>query len=116
MVQSLDPVGTCCQTPEESLLVQARLSENPDPLALFILDGHIDFLNPPNAAKIYHKLVDFRQAWQKKAFAGKSALDTLELSEEAAEAALKFILPLNPSFVGKKVYFLNTLLLNKSFT
>ena len=96
IVQALDPVGTCCRTPEESLLIQARLAEKPDPLALFILDGHIDFLDPPNAAKIYHKLLEFRQAWQKKAFAGKSALDTLVLSEEAAASALKFILSLNP--------------------
>ena len=33
MVQSLDPVGTCCKTPEESLLIQAQLSDDPDSLA-----------------------------------------------------------------------------------
>jgi RNA polymerase sigma-54 factor len=96
IVQALDPVGTCCRTPEESLLIQAQLAENPNPLALFILDGHIDFLDPPNAAKICHKLIDYREAWQKKAFAGKSPLDTLELTEDTAAVALKFILSLNP--------------------
>ena len=96
MVQSLDPVGTCCKTPEESLLVQAQLSEAPDPLALFILDGHLDFLNPPEPAKISRKLIKFRKEWHKKAFAGKTALDTLPLTEQTAASALKFILTLNP--------------------
>jgi len=96
IVQSLDPVGTCCRTPEESLLVQARLSEAPDPLAVFILDGHLDFLTPPEPAKICRKLMDFREAWHKKAFASQTVLDTINLTEEAAAAALRFILSLNP--------------------
>ncbi|BDC92373.1 hypothetical protein [Treponema bryantii] len=96
IVQALDPIGTCCRTPEESLLVQAKLSENPNQLALFILDGHLDFLNPPNASKISRKLIDFKEAWHKKAFAGQTALDNLPLDEDAAAAALKFILSLNP--------------------
>ena len=96
MIQALDPIGTCCRTPEESLLVQAQLAEKPDPLALFILDGHLDFLDPPDAAKISRKLNDFREAWHKKAFAGKSALDTLPLDESSAASALQFILSLNP--------------------
>lgn len=96
IVQALDPVGTCCKTPEESLLVQARLAENPDTLALFILDGHIDLLDPPDPAKICRKLNDFRDAWHKKAFAGETALDTLPLDEESAASALQFILTLNP--------------------
>ncbi len=96
IVQALDPVGTCCRTPEESLLVQAKLSDSPDPLALFILDGHLDFVNPPEPAKISRKLNDFKEAWHKKAFAGTTALDTLPLTEQSAAAALKFILSLNP--------------------
>lgn len=96
MVQSLDPVGTCCRTPEESLLIQAQLSENPDPLALFILDGHLDFVNPPEAQKVSRKLMDFKNSLHKKAFADTSAIDSLSLDEEAAALALKFILSLNP--------------------
>ena len=96
IVQSLDPVGTCCRTPEESLLIQAQLSEEADPLAIFILDGHLDFLNPPEPAKICRKLIDFRDAWHKKAFATQTALDTLPLTEATAASALKFILSLNP--------------------
>lgn len=95
MVQALDPIGTCCKTPEESLLVQAQLSENPDPLALFILDGHLDFLDPPEPSKINRKLNNFRDEWHKKAFAGTTVLDTLPLTEESAAAALSFILSLN---------------------
>lgn len=96
MVQSLDPVGTCCRTPEESLLIQAQLSENPDPLALFILDGHLDFVNPPEAQKVSRKLIDFKNSLHKKAFADTSTIDSLSLDEEAAASALKFILSLNP--------------------
>ncbi len=96
IVQSLDPVGTCCRTPEESLLVQAQLSENADPLAIFILDGHLDFLTPPEPAKISKKLNEFKNNWHKKAFASSTALDTLPLTESSAAAALKFILSLNP--------------------
>ena len=96
MVQSLDPVGTCCRTPEESLFVQAKLSEDPNPLALFILDGHLDFLDPPEPAKILRKLNAFKNEWHKKAFAKDTILDQIQLSEENAAAALKFILTLNP--------------------
>lgn len=96
IVQSLDPVGTCCRTPEESLLVQAKLSDSADPLSLFILDGHIDFINPPDADKVCRKLIEFRQNWHKKAFAGELPLDSIDINEERVEASLKFILGLNP--------------------
>ena len=42
LVQRMDPVGTCCRTLEESLFVQARIAGDAPPLALFILDGHLD--------------------------------------------------------------------------
>ena len=96
IVQALDPVGTCCRTPEESLLVQAQLEENPDQLAVFILDGHLDFLTPPEPEKILRKLIDFKESWHKKAFAGTTVLDTIPLTEQTAASALKFILSLNP--------------------
>lgn len=96
IIQAMDPVGTCCRTPEESLLVQAQLSEKPDKLALFILDGHLDMLDPPEVGKIQRKLLDFRRNWHKKAFANQMVLDTIPLSEQTVETALKFILSLNP--------------------
>ena len=96
IVQSLDPVGTCCRTPEESLLVQARLSEEADSLSLFILDGHIDFLNPPVPEKIANKLREFQYNWHKKAFATELPLDSIDINEETVADTLKFILSLNP--------------------
>lgn len=96
IVQALDPIGTCCRNPEESLLIQAKLADNPNPLAVFILDGHLDFLTPPEPAKILRKLIEFRDNWHKKAFASETVLDTLPLSEQTASDALKFILSLNP--------------------
>ncbi len=96
IVQSLDPVGTCCKTPEESLFVQAQLAEESNELALFILDGHLDFLNPPEPAKICAKLFDFQQERRKKAFASEIILDKLEINQKTCAAALKFILSLNP--------------------
>lgn len=96
IVQSLDPIGTCCRTPEESLLIQARMHEDVDDLSLFLLDGHLDFLNPPEPEKICHKLIDFQTAWNKKAFAAPTLLDKVEINETTVAASLKFILSLNP--------------------
>lgn len=95
-IQQMDPVGTCCKSAEESLLVQAKLIKNAPELALFILDGHIDFINPPEILKIQKKLISFREEWGRKSFAKKIILDDLEISEEEVEDALKFILTLNP--------------------
>lgn len=96
IVQSLDPVGTCCRNPEESLLVQAKLSDSVDALSLFILDGHIDFLDPPEPDKICRRLIEFRENWHKKAFASKLPLDSIDINEKNVENTLKFILGLNP--------------------
>ena len=96
LIQHMDPVGTCCRTLEESLFIQAKIAENAPPLALFILDGHIDFLNPPEPAKICRKLTEYKNALHKKAFADTSAIDSLLLDEDSVASALKFILSLNP--------------------
>ncbi|MCR5063843.1 MAG: hypothetical protein K6A89_11230 [Treponema sp.] len=95
-IQQMDPVGTCCKTPEESLLVQAQISKKATPLSLFILDGHIDFINPPEILKIQKKLIAYRNDWAKKSFAKKIILNDLELSEKEIKEALDFILTLNP--------------------
>ncbi len=95
-IQRMDPVGTCCRTPEESLLVQARISGQADGLALFILDGHLEMLNPPEPSRVLRKLEDFRSEWHKKAFAPEIPLDKIELTQEAVEKAIHFILRLNP--------------------
>lgn len=60
-IQLLDPVGTCCRNFEESLFIQAKSSGDAPLAALFILDGHFDFLNPPQTEKILKKANDFLQ-------------------------------------------------------
>jgi len=96
LVQSLDPVGICCRNPEESLLVQARQSRFSDPLSLFILDGHLDFLSPPDTEKICSKLIGYKKSWHKKAFAPEIPLDSIEITKKNVEKSLNFILSLNP--------------------
>lgn len=95
-IQQMDPVGTCCKNPEESLFVQAKINGDAPELVLFILDGHLDFLNPPEPVRILEKLEKYLENWHKKAFAPKIILDDVELSEEEVENALKYVLHLNP--------------------
>ncbi len=94
-IQSMDPIGTCCKSPEESLFVQAKLDGNCPKLALFILDGHIDLMNPPEALRVYQKLQDFQKEWHSKTFAGKLDLDDIKFDEYDVEDAINFILRLN---------------------
>lgn len=96
LIQSLDPVGTCCKTLEESLFVQAKLKKNAPQLALFILNGHLDFLDPPYATTILKKLNQFKNDWHKKAFAPPIILDNIHLDEDVVEKTLLFIKTLNP--------------------
>lgn len=105
-IQALDPIGTCCKTPEESLYIQAKLSGQASELTLFILNGHLDFLNPPEPAKIQKKLIDFKTSWHKKSFASELPIDNLKLSQQEIEDSLHFILTLNPRPAGE--YISNT--------
>ncbi len=59
IVQQLDPVGTCTANVQESLYVQAKL-KNANDIVLFILDGHLDFINPPIAEKALKKIQNFQ--------------------------------------------------------
>lgn len=95
-IQRMDPVGTCCKSPEESLLVQAKISGQADLLTLFILDGHLEMLNPPEPSRVLKKLEEYKSEWHKKAFAPEIALDKIELSQKAVENSIHFILRLNP--------------------
>ena len=94
-IQRMDPVGTCCKTPEESLLVQAQVSGEAPELALFILDGHIDLLNPPEPGTVYKKVVEYQKEWHKKKFAGEIILDKIKFDEWDVDDAIQFILHLN---------------------
>jgi len=94
-IQAMDPIGTCCKSPEESLYVQAKLDEDCPELALFILNGHIDLLSPPEPLKVYQKLLDFQKEWHSKTFAGRLDLDDIKFDEYDVEDAINFILRLN---------------------
>ncbi len=97
VIRQLDPVGTCTANTEESLLVQAKLLPSAPPLALFLLDGHFDFLNPPQGAKIAKKVLAYREA-QSKLFGVQEAKMYREMvvSEDSANQALSFIRTLDP--------------------
>lgn len=96
-VRQLDPAGICVVNMEESLLVQARQREDAPPLALFILDGKMQLLDPPRPEKIAQKARAYCES-QKKLFAwnGETQCGQLDFSEEAAEKALAFIRSLEP--------------------
>lgn len=95
-IQKMDPVGVCCKGPEESLYVQAKNDRDCPEVALFILDGHLDLLNPPEAERVFKKLQDYQKEWHSKKFAGQIILDTIPYDEDSVQTALDFILRLNP--------------------
>lgn len=96
IIQRLDPVGTCCKNLEESLLVQAKFKKNPPPLALFILDGNLNMLDPMNPSVILKKIQNYKIKWHKQAFAPELLIDTIPLTEDAVIDAIDFIKKLNP--------------------
>ena len=102
-IQKMDPVGTCCRTLEESLFIQARIAGDAPPLALFILDGHLELLSPPQPERVLKNLKEYLKDWHSKKFAPKIALDDIELDEEAATTAIKYITSLNPRPAGEYI-------------
>ena len=102
-IQRMDPVGTCCPTLEESLFVQARIAGDAPPLALFILDGHLEFLAPPQPDRLLKKVLEFQKNWHSKKFAQELPIDKITLDEDTAEEAVKYILKLNPRPAGEYI-------------
>ena len=96
IVQRLDPIGTCCKSPEESLFVQAKIKGDASPLTLFILDGHLELLNPPQAEKVVQNLKDFQKKWHSKKFAPQILLDKIDYDEFDTQDSIDYILKLNP--------------------
>ena len=100
-VQNMDPAGTCCTNIEESLFVQAKARPDAPPAALFILDGHFDFLSPPRPALVLKKIQEFAADQKKKVFAAVSPELESDFSPENftvqdVENALAFIKTLEP--------------------
>ena len=97
IVQSLDPAGVCVANVQESLLTQAKQHTAAPALALFILDGHMDILDPPSPESIVHKV----RLWtlkRKKLFALPEGdlLPPKKTTLQQAEEALVFIRTLDP--------------------
>ncbi len=114
IIQFFDPVGTCCSNVEESLCIQAQFKileiqkesqKLPEHLIYFILNGHLDFLNPPLPDKIKRKIDKFILSYNNLKFTpsfsgeGKDFLSELIKTNVAIsdiEQALNFIKGLNP--------------------
>lgn len=97
IVQSFDPIGTCCKNIEESLEVQAKISGNKNPLVAFILHGHLDLISPPETEKAIRKMQAFVKTQEKMAFLpAEETLDKSLITEKNVESAIAFIKTLNP--------------------
>lgn len=101
IIQNLDPVGTCCRNVEESLFIQAKSRDNAPEAALFILDGHLSFLDPPQAPRVLKRIRDFAKEESKKAFNTTDYSFIDEFDEEDIQEAIDFIKTLNPYAAGE---------------
>lgn len=97
LVQACDPAGCCCKNLEESLFVQAKLSGKADEITLFILDGHLELLDPPVADRIVKKLLHLIGERSEQAFGNKLPFEKKDVNEASVQKALDFILTLNPN-------------------
>lgn len=96
IVRRLDPPGVCVENVEKSLLLQARIKGGASDLALFLLDGRLDFLNPPQAQKVLEKIQGFLRERKKLSFATDDYAFLKNLSEADVAAAILFIQGLDP--------------------
>ena len=94
-IQKMDPIGVCCKSPEESLFVQAKQDEKAPKLVLFILNGHLELMNPPEKEKVFRKLKDFQKDYHKKMFGATLDLDAIDYNLETVQQAIDYILHLN---------------------
>lgn len=97
-IQQFDPPGLCVKNMEESLFVQAKLSGNAPELALFILDGKLNFLDPLKIEKIHAKVRKYLDDHKKMIGVTEASMryTDFDLSDEEIEKALIFIRSLDP--------------------
>lgn len=95
VVRDFDPSGICVANVRESLLLQARQKGGANEAALFLLDGHLEFVDPPHASKILKKIHDFAKS-QKALFGGADVSFEKNLSLSDVQKALDFIQTLDP--------------------
>jgi len=96
-IHNMDPVGVCCKSPEESLYVQAKINGDASKLTLFILDGNLEFLNPPDADKCLKKIEKYVSEYSKKAFGKPLPISAADLNFDEVEDSINYILSLNPN-------------------
>ena len=96
IIRRLDPPGVCVENFEKSLALQARLKGGASRLALFLLDGHLDFLDPPQEQKILEKIQGFLKKRKKLSFAKEDFGFLWEAEEKDAREALEYIKGLDP--------------------
>ena len=110
IIRRMDPAGTCTSSTEESLLVQARLTAQAPEIALLILDGHIDFLNPPKANAAAKKIRDFISKQASLFGSDKKSYEGLTVTPETVQEAIDFIRTLDPfparDFTSGQVLFI----------
>lgn len=97
-IQHFDPAGLCVKNMEESLFVQARQKGNAPALALFILDGRLNYLDPPKPEKIMAKIKKYLDEHKKMFGATQESMryTDFKLTEKEIENALMFIRQLDP--------------------
>ncbi|MBR4385224.1 MAG: hypothetical protein IKP51_01740 [Treponema sp.] len=100
LIQSFSPEGCCTKNSEESLYVQAKLKDKNQHLALFILNGRLDFINPPLADRATKRIISYLGE-QKKMFALKeddeiSKIELSDVTEDSVQKAIDFIRTLTP--------------------
>ncbi|WP_407398147.1 RNA polymerase factor sigma-54 [Treponema sp.] len=97
-IQQFDPPGLCVKNMEESLFVQAKQSGDAPELALFLLDGRLNYLDPPKPDRILTKIKKYLDGHKKMIGLTEASMRYTDftLSEEEIEKALLFIRRLDP--------------------
>ena len=101
-IRRLDPVGTCCKNVEESLFVQAQVRGGANEAALFLLDGHLSFLEDSRSEKVLKKIRAHFDELKTLSFISPSDSRWLKqwqdspFSEQDIDQALAFIRTLDP--------------------
>ncbi|MBD5442398.1 MAG: hypothetical protein HDR34_03160 [Treponema sp.] len=97
IVRQFDPQGICCVDFAESLKIQAELKKDASPIAKFILDGHLEFISPPDAEKSLKKITAYLHDQKKLVFQNETvSIDESDLMLQNVENAIKYIQSLNP--------------------
>lgn len=97
-IQQFDPPGLCVKNMEESLFIQAKQRGNAPKLALFLLDGKLNFLDPLKIEKIHDKIKKYLDDHKKMIGFTESSMryTNFNLTDEEIKEALIFIRSLDP--------------------